>query len=342
MVKQTHKGLFQNGKNPAYNPVVLFRVLGTFLAGFFLTLSVFPAENPEPDVAFSIHFFDRRIYYAESNPIYIQMTVTNNGPAVYRFKLADERAFSVDFDIRTTSNRGLEPARTLVRRRTQNSRVFFREITVESRESFSFIEDLRDYADFKDPGSFVVQAKIFPELYRSEEANTQDALESNRLTLTLRPPAIPGPGGIPAAMDEETGAVLVRERLAPDEVVEYFIKARQKSQWEKYFLYLDMDSLISQDPVRRRQWLGESEEGRRRMAEDYREEIRGGGEDIASSPAEYTVERTEYGNFEGTVTVLEKFRTVNFTERKRYTYYLRRKDDIWTIANYSIVNLGTE
>lgn len=341
-MKQDHKGLFQNRKKTPRDPAVLFRVLGTFLAGFLLTLPVFPAENPEPDVAFSIRFFDRRIYYVESDPIYVQVTVTNNSPAAYRFKLADERAFSVDFDVRTTSNRGLEPARVLVRRRTQNSRVFFREISVESRESFSFIEDLRDYADFKDPGSFVVQAKLFPELYRSGGADLPDALESNRLTLTLRPPAIPGPEGVPAAMDEETGAVLVRERLAPDEVVDYFIKARQRSQWEKYFLYLDMDSLVSQDPVRRRRWLGESEEGRRRMAEAYREEIRAGGEDIASSPTEYTIERTEYGSLEGTVTVLEKFKAVNFTERKRYTYYLRRKDDVWTIVNYSVVNLGTE
>jgi hypothetical protein len=330
-------------QSTAYNPVVLFRILGTFLAGFFLTLSVFPAENPEPDIAFGIRFFDRRIYYVESDPIYVQVTVTNNSPAVYRFKLADERAFSVDFDVRTTSNRILEPAKTLVRRRTQSSRVFFREIAVESRESFSFIEDLRDYADFKDPGSFVVQARIFPELYRSEE-NTAvpGTLESNRLTLNLRPPAIPGPGGIPAAMDEETGAVLVREKLAPDAIVEYFINARQRSQWEKYFLYLDMDSLIAQDPARRRRWLAESEEGRRRMAEAYRGEIQAGGEDIATSPTEYAIERTEYGNLEGTVTVLEKFKSINFTERKRYTYYLRRKDDVWTIVNYSVVNLGTE
>jgi hypothetical protein len=49
-----------------------------------------------------------------------------------------------------------------------------------------------------------------------------------------------------------------------------------------------------------------------------------------------------YNNLEGTVTVLEKFRVGNYTERKRYTYYLRRKDDIWTVVDYSVVNLGTE
>jgi len=41
--------------------------------------------------------------------------------------------------------------------------------------------------------------------------------------------------------------------------------------------------------------------------------------------------------------VLQKFRaSVNFTELKRYTYYLTRKDGIWSVVNYSVVNLGTE
>jgi hypothetical protein len=145
-------------------------------------------------------------------------------------------------------------------------------------------------------------------------------------------------------MDVETNAILVREKLAPDEVVEYILTARQKSQWEKFFLYLDLEAMVSRDPVRRRQWLAESEEGRRRMLERYRRELESSmiDGDISTIPTEFTVENTEYNSQEGTVTVLEKFRTGNYTERKRYTYYVRRKDDIWTIVDYSVVNLGTE
>ncbi|MDR1106123.1 MAG: hypothetical protein LBL44_07180 [Treponema sp.] len=334
-------GLVKDNLN-AVNPAFPFRILGVFLACLFLAFPVYTAEPGEENVAFSIRFFDRRIYHVSSQPVYVQITVANNGPSTYRFKLADERAFSVDFDVRTTGNRGLEPAGNLVRKRTQSGRVFFREIAVESGESFSFIEDLRDYADLHEPGSFIVQGRIYPELYRTDGGAENAALLSNRLSLAIRPPVIPGPEGIPLAMDEETGAVLVREKLAPDAVVEYFINARQRSQWEKYFLYLDVDSLISRDPARNRQYLAESEEGRRRMADAYREEVQAGGDDIALSPSEYTLERTEYGALEGTVTVLEKFRMVNYTERKRYTYYLRRRDDVWTIVDYSVVNLGTE
>jgi hypothetical protein len=322
-------------------PAMLTLVLGVF--------ALFPAgasEDPRQPgaVSFSIRYFDKRIYFVETDPIYVQISITNNSPGAYRFKLADERAFSVDFDIRTMNNRTLEPADALIRRRTGNGQVFFREILVESGESFSFVEDLRDYVNLSNPGSFIVQARVYPELYRAGAAGEKRILQSNRLNLNLRAASIPGPGGVPLDMDVETNAVLVRERLAPDEVVEYLIGARQKSQWEKFFLYLDLEAMLSRDPVRRRQWLTEGEEGRRRMLERYRRELEGAAidGDIATIPTAFTIERTEYNNLEGTVTALEEFNYGNFTERKRYTYYLQRKDDIWTVVDYSVINLGTK
>ncbi|HCC37800.1 MAG TPA: hypothetical protein DEQ14_09370 [Treponema sp.] len=317
-------------------------------------------------VDFSIRFYDKRIYYAETDPVYVRITITNNSPSSYRFKLADDRAFSVDFDIRSLSNQNLEPADTLIRKRTQSQHIFFREIAIEPGEAFSFIEDLRDYANLKQPGAFVVQARVYPDLYRtgrnlpaiSAGANgdasparnsfTDSAgvtiLESNRLNLNIRPQYINGPDGIPLAMDNATGAVLVRERLPPDQVVEYLLSARQKSQWEKFFLYLDLEAMLSRDAVRRRKWTAEGEDGRRRMLAEYRQEMQNSlvDGDIATIPSEFTVERTTYNSAEGTVTVLEKFRTGNFTEIKRYTYFLAQKDNVWTVVNYSVVNLGTE
>lgn len=321
-------------------------VIAAFFFGL-LPLSFVEAleDSPEPgNVSFSIRYFDKRIYFVETDPIYVQIIIANNSPAAYRFKLADERAFSVDFDIRTMNNRALEPAETLLRKRTGSGQVFFREILVESGESFSFVEDLRNYVRLSRPGSYIVQARIYPELYRAGTAGEERILQSNRLNLNLRAASIPGPGGIPLAMDVETNAVLVREKLSPDEVVEYLLSARQKSQWEKFFLYLDLEAMLSRDPVRQRQWLAEGEEGRRRMLERYRQELEGAviDGDIAAIPSDFTVERTEYNNQEGTVTVLEEFKAGNYTERKRYIYYLQRKDDIWIVGDYSVINLGTK
>jgi hypothetical protein len=323
---------------------VLLSIIVPFCAG--------AVESPAPagTVNFNIRFYDRRIYFVEKDPIYVQITITNHSPVTYRFKLADERAFSVDFEIKTPGNRNLDPADSLVRKRTRYQQIFFREIAVESGESFSFVEDLRDYVDLKQPGSFVVQARVYPELYRSPAGETaqaavnQAAIESNRLNLTIRPPVIPGPGGIPLEMDVVTNAVLVREKLSPDQVVDYMLTARQKSQWEKFFLYMDLEAMIARDSLRQRKWLAEGEDGRRQMLHQFRQELQSPVNDggISVIPSEFIMERTQYNNFEGTVTVLEKFRTGNFTELKRYTYFLRQKDNIWTIVDYSVMNLGTE
>jgi hypothetical protein len=332
-----------------------------------ILLSLAPGFLPaaEGDIAFSIRYFDKRIYHAPetgSEPIYVQATVTNNSPSTFRFKLAEDRAFSIDFDVRTMKNRAVEPADTLVRKRSGSERIFFREISVESGESFSFVEDLRDYTKLGDPGSFIVLARIYPDLLRPELPRPEPfrasgasfsiaersaggvPLESNRLTLNIRPVSIPGPEGIPLAMDIDTGEVLARERLAPDDVVDYLISARQKSQWEKFFLYLDLEAIISRDPARRRRWIAESEEGRQRMLSRYREELQQEitDGDITLIPFEYEIERTTYNALEGTVTVLEKFRTGNYTEVKRYTYHLQRRDRVWAVVDYVVVNLGTE
>jgi hypothetical protein len=326
------------------------RFLGLCLCCIFGVFGAFPAFAAQ-NVDLTIRFFDKRVYYLAEAPILVQVTVANNGPESYSFRLADDRAFSVDFDARTVSNRPLEAAPPLVRKRSSYRQVFFREVAVESGESFSFVEDIRDYVDFRDSGAYVLQARLFPGLYRGPLA-AQDAvdggltLESNRLSLNLRPPSVPGPGGIPLEMDVETNAVLVREKLSPDEVVDYTLKARQKSQWEKFFLYLDLESLLSRDSVRSRQWRAESEEGRRRMVARYRDELRNAvvDGDIATIPTEYTIERTSYDAEESTVIVLEKFRVPSgsYTERKRYTYTLHRRDSIWIITDYVVLNLGTE
>ncbi|MCA1949112.1 MAG: hypothetical protein LDL24_00945 [Treponema sp.] len=322
------------------------------------------------DIDFSIRYMDKRVYYAGQGPILIQLTITNKSASTYRFFLADERAFSVDFDVRTMTNRSLEPSEILIRKRTQNQRVFFREVLIQSGESFSFTEDLTDYVALNEAGSYVVQARLYPQLYQQKPNGTatgsvygnssgafmssiagnpsrsmeNPSVDSNRLALTLRPAPLAEPGKAAPVLDADTNALLVRQNLPPDQIISYILTARQKGQWEKFFLYLDLEAMLVRDSARKRQWQAESEEGRQRMLERYRSDLKNAmiDGDIATIPIEFTVERTNYGAEDGTVTVLEKFRYGTYVEKKRYTYYVRRKDGIWVVVDYSVVNLGTE
>jgi len=319
-----------------------YRFLALILLCFTSFSFLYAAESASPgEVEFNIRFYDRRIYYVESDPIYVQVTITNNSPNPYRFKLADDRAFSIDFDIRTMTNRKLPQADVLIRKRTQNVQIFFREITIESGESFSFYEDLRDYVGFAQAGSFRVRAVVYPELFRTASV---PAIESNYLSLTLRPASIRGSDGIPLELDVDTGAVLVRQRLSPDEVVSYMLTARQQSQWERFFLYLDLEAMLTKDPFQKRRYLAENEEGRRRMVGDYRQNLQSSvvDGDIAVIPTTFEILRTVYNNDTGTVSVMQKFRQINYTELRLYTYNLEKKDNFWVIVSYSVEGRGTE
>jgi hypothetical protein len=300
------------------------------------------ADGEGADV--SIRFYNKQIYHLSSEPVLVQVTVSNRGPLPYRFRLADDRAFSLDFEVKTLQSRTVSQSVALLRKRSESRQVYFRDIAVEAGESFSFVEDVQSYAAIESPGAYIIQAKLYPETYRTALGGTEAALVSNRLQLSVRPPAIPGPDGVPVALDVETKANLARERLPPDEVVAWTISARQKSQWEKFFLYIDLETMVSRDGARQRQWRAESEEGRARMIARYKsdlmESVADG--DISMIPSDFTVERTAYNAENAEVTVIELFRQSNFTERRRYTYYLRRDNGIWSIIDYMVINLGTE
>jgi len=319
---------------------ILFAIVfvsGLMPFGFSGPSALFAAVE---DVEFNIRFFDRRIYYVQTDPVKVQITITNKSPNTFRFKLADERAFSLDFDIRTMTNLKLDLSDTLIRKRTLYQQIYFREIAIEPGESFSFVEDLRDFVNLKQPGSFRVRAKVYPELYRTPSI----AMESNYLALNLRPTAIPGPDGIPLEMDVETGAVLVRQNLPPDEVVTYMLRARQESRWERFFLYLDVEKMISRDASQKRKWLAENEAGRKNMIKEYRQNLQSSvvDGDISIIPTTFDIEQTTYNNNEGTVVVLAKFRGSDYTDIRRYVYFLERRDNIWMIVSYAVESAGTE
>ncbi|MCL2410377.1 MAG: hypothetical protein FWC97_01920, partial [Treponema sp.] len=305
-----------------------YKVAAFFL--FLLSLSFVNAVQAfSGEVEFNIRFFDRRIYYVSDEPIFIQVTITNNTPEPFRFRLADDRAFSIEFETRTMTNRPLPQADSLIQRRTSSRQVFFREISIDTKESFSFIEDLRDFIRIDNPGSYRVRAFIHPELINAAASTPRTPITSNTLTLSVRPPAIPGPDGLPIQMDIDTGAALVRQPLPPDQVVAFMITARQQSQWERFFLYLDLEAMFTRDPHQRRRYLAENEAGRRRLMAEYRQNLQSAVVDsyIVLIPTSFDILRTEHSQNEGVVTVMQRFRHANHTELRLYRYFLERRDN---------------
>ena len=304
----------------------------------FLLLFLFRGTAATEGVDFQIRYYDRSIYYTDS-PVYIKVEITNNSPQTFRFKLADNRAFSLDFSVKTLQHEELVHADKYVMSRLTNRQVYFREVSLEPGESYSFIENLSDFIRLDEARQYRVQASFFPELVSAPDAGV---MASNTLSLTVRPGG--GEDRIMAMIEEQTGEILREEALPPDQVVAYTINARQRSQWEKFFLYLDLESLYLRNPGNAERYRRASDQDRRLQISGYREQLQAAtlDRDLLVIPSEFRVLKTTYTETEGTVDVLVKIRYPDFTELKQYTYRLTMQRGIWKIINYDVKNLGTE
>jgi len=287
---------------------------------------------------FSIRLYDQKVYFL-GDPIQVEAVIINSGTDTLRFKVADNRFFNLDFDVRTTTNVGLDHAKQFTTARNSDQPVFFREMSLEPGEKYGIVVDLTSYARLPSPGQYIVQATFFPELFRGPDSTS---LKSNRLALNVRPPVATAEEK--AVVEAETGALLARQAIPPDEVVSWTIAARQKSQWEKFFLYLDLESLMRKNPEKDRSFRNATDAARRQMVDQFRQQLRAMTikQDISVIPSSFQVQKTSYDSAEADVQVLEKFAYPDYTELKAFTYHLKKSDRSWIIYDYEIRNRGTE
>ncbi len=180
-------------------------------------------------------------------------------------------------------------------------------------------------------------------MYSSIYKSKRTSLKSNRLTLDVRPsPSSSSSNYIPVR--EESAEILKQEMLAPDKIVEQTILARQKSLWDEYFLYIDVESLLKRNKSLKNKYITVSAEERERMIQAYKADLMQNriDNDIIAVPEKYQIVKTTYSPTEGTVVVYEWFKYPTFSEKKSYTYKLRQREGIWIIYDYVVQNLGTE
>jgi hypothetical protein len=295
-----------------------------------------PSASETPGIELVIRFYDKRIYFPESE-IPVKVTIANASAAPFRFKLADDRIYSLSFEARTPTNRLLDPSDSYRLALSESRPVFYREISIEPGEEYSFVESLDRYVRIGVPGVYTVRAALRPEL-----SGPAAVLSSNALTLSVRPSE-----GLPPAADTvgaQTGEILKAQALPPDEVVRRTITARQKGLWNEFFLYLDLESLMARNEDQKRAYDRESDDGRRRMLERYRADMQTNvvDNDIVVQPYYFEVLDTRYTPSRGFVRVLEKFQSQQLRMIKEYTYELERRDGVWYVVAYSVLNKGTE
>ena len=289
-------------------------------------------------VSVSVAYEDKTIYVPDSD-VFIRFTIRNESGRTFRFKLAENRMFSVELEVRTLANQALPPARQFTTQRTSNQRLFYRDVSLEPGEAFSFVENLRHYVDLSRTGVFVVQARFYPALI-AEDSGLQ---AKNTLSLTIQPD-LRTEELIRGRIDTDTGEILARAALPPDETVDYVLQALQRGAWNRFFLYIDLEGLLLSDAVRSRAYRRMSHPEQREQLAHFATELERRLEDpeLSAVPTDYRLVRTTYDPNEATVIKDLRFEQPRFTEIRRYTYFLRRTDRVWYIYDYTVTNLGTE
>ena len=236
-------------------------------------------------------------------------------------------------------NSRLPQTEEIIEKRTTNQTVYFRELALEGGEEYSFVENVKDYLKIDDSSVYYLEMFFYPELYKAKYLS----LKSNRLTLEVRPsPSSASSNYIP--VKDQTVEILKQEELSPDKVVESTIIARQKSLWDQYFLYMDLESLLKRNNTLAKKYAAGSAEERERILASFKADLMQSKieNDIIAVPEKFIIEKTSYTPTEGSVSVMEWFKYPNFSEIKRYNYKVRQREGIWQIYDYTVVNLGTE
>ena len=304
----------------------------------FLTGVMF-AQN----LAVDITYHDKKVYYTDAaSDIFVRVSLTNRGAETLYFKLADNHEFSLDFTAIDTKNKNVLHTEGWLRNMNTNNRVYFRDVSLEPGQTYSFIENVKAYLDFKTPGVYILQCAFFSGL-RSKSDLSEAHILSNRLTLEIKPSLGPlSIGTLPVS--ESTSDILQAQAIPPDQVITYMLNARQKSYWEQFFLYIDLERLVQKNPAKAKRYKAESEMGRVQMLNEFRQQLRQSKieQSIVMLPSDFKIERTTYNDTEAEVKVIEWFSYSNFKEKKRYTYSLSSRDGVWTVYDYVVENLGTE
>jgi hypothetical protein len=309
-------------------------ILLLYLSLAFASLTFAQAEN----ISVSIRFFDKRIYNTESN-IQIQIRIINNSGESYSFNSAEISLFNYKFEVKTLTNITVPESREYILNQRTNNPVFYREITLLPGEEYAFVTSLEEYVDIESSGIYIVQSKFYPNF---QLGYFSQFIESNKLTLSVRP--FIKNESFQEQIDIETGEILDAVSMPPDEVVVYTIEARLQSAWNKFFLYLDIKGLLFNHPDLKHRYNSVSEEKQLALLEEYKDELKSKrvDNDILLTPSSYEVIKTSYTSNEATVVVNEEFVFPEYTELKKYTYYLHRSGNIWSIYNYDVINRGTK
>ncbi|MCF7939754.1 MAG: hypothetical protein K9L68_14245 [Spirochaetales bacterium] len=307
-------------------------------------------------VTLSLRLYNKQIYFEDST-VEMLAEIRNEGSKEFSFQLAEEHMLNLDIELKTARNR-----RDRIERKSPPWNdirpILYREMTLKPGERFSFHLRLSRYYELDESGTYYLRAAFYPSMINSiihgasyqrrsgEEFSEQQAVFSEWLPITIEPGSSSGfPQEDLQELAKSEAPILTARSMPPDEVVEYTLKARQNENWNKFFLYMDIEKIYRQTDEHDDLYRYSSQEERTRLLDEFKsllkqEKIDNGA--ISLKPLDFDIIQTTYQDRKGEVLAKVRYGYPNYTETKWFRYTLERITGIWYITGYTVETRTTE
>ncbi|HOV14101.1 MAG TPA: hypothetical protein PK771_07445 [Spirochaetota bacterium] len=276
--------------------------------------------------------------YKQNEEIYLDVKIINKSDMNISTLITDDKKFSFDFEIYSMQNQMLEHRKEYIVAFHRVQTIFKTKISIDPNEGYTYRVRLNDYYDLDITGQYYIKGFYYP--YLKTGSDKSGIIASNQLTINIRPQDIDDRYIVEKKFVEEEKR-LNAEKRSPDDVIRYMLEARMKSEWEKYFLYLDLDKLILGNNKFKDSYLKKDIERQKEIIAQYKDYLKKDTiEDISFLPHSFEIIKTEYSQGKGKVDVIVDFKYIDYIERKYYTFFLNKKGEIWYVYDYEVMNYG--
>ncbi|MBP5450552.1 MAG: hypothetical protein J6Y01_10615 [Spirochaetales bacterium] len=277
--------------------------------------------------------------FSQNDQIDVKISIVNKSKDEISCYIANDKKYSFNFRMMTMQNKVVPYKKDYLIAFNRIQPVFFNTLKLGPNEGYSYVVPLNEFFDIT-PGQYLVFADFYPNLKKND--NKAFAMVSNRLTVNIREKES-GTTTIAELRRAEQGERLHVEVLSPDDIVRFMLKSRMNQQWDRFFLYLDLEKLILLNNVFAASYKRADVSKKQELIEEFKEYLKQNTIDtISYLPHNFRVVRTEYTEGRAKVEVEVEFKYIDYIEKKYYTYFFSKKGNIWYIDSYEVMNLGAK
>lgn len=302
----------------------------------FILCALFTISAYSQPISVNIEFTHPRIFRMNED-IYIDVKLSNKEETPYSSLMAQDKRYSFDFELTSLQNKQQKHSAEYSNFFNRVQPVFHSVVRLDENEGYTYRVLLNDYFDMNITGQYILRCIYYPEMKLGKTCNEQ-IIKSNSITLNIRP-TDSDERIIQEQIAAEHEKFLVMERKAPDEVVDYMLRARINGEWEKFFLYIDLDKMICSDITFGKRYKKADSDKQQEILKEYKEYLKKDKiNEISYLPCKFEIIKTEYTAGSGKVDAFVMFKEHDYIDKKYYTYYLKKQDDKWKITNYTVSN----